>query len=125
MHTKVRFIDSKRSPFFSTVTKRVNEYVKENNLSKHANLEMVLKTIFFLSGITIFYLMILSNQFGLWTMLGLAIGIGAFSAFIGFNVCHDAIHGAYSSNKWVNKALGLVFNVIGANAYVWSITHNK
>ena len=58
-------------------------------------------------------------------MLALAVGIGAFSAFIGFNVCHDAIHGAYSSKSWVNTSLSLVFNVIGANAYVWSITHNK
>lgn len=86
---------------------------------------MIFKTVFFLSGIIIAYGMLISGQFGLWTMLFLSIAIGAFSAFIGFNVCHDAIHGAYSSKKWVNKSLGLIFNLIGANAYVWSITHNK
>ena len=125
MHNKVRFVDANKSPFFATVTKRVNDYFKQNNISKHANTEMILKTIFLLSGVTIFYIMILSGEFGLWTMLALSIAIGAFTAFIGFNVCHDAIHGAYSSNQWVNKSLGLVFNIVGANAYVWSITHNK
>lgn len=125
MQNKIRFIDTKRSPFFATVTKRVNEYFKENNLSKHANTEMVLKSVFFLVGIVAFYLMIMSGQFSVWAMLGLSIAIGAFTAFIGFNVCHDAIHGAYSSKKWVNKSLGLIFNLVGANAYVWSITHNK
>lgn len=125
MNHKIRFVDKERSSFFATVTKRVNDYFKHNNISKYANYEMVLKTIFFLGGIIVCYGMIMSGQFGLWSMLLLAVLIGAFSAFIGFNVCHDAIHGAYSSHKWVNKGLGLVFNIIGANAYVWSITHNK
>lgn len=122
---KLRFTDVQKSSFFSTVTKRVNNYFKQNNISKHANGEMIFKTVFFLTGIVVAYGMIISGQFGLWTMLLLSIIIGALSAFIGFNVCHDAIHGAYSSNKWVNKSLGLIFNLIGANAYVWSITHNK
>jgi linoleoyl-CoA desaturase len=57
-------------------------------------------------------------------MLGLAIVLGMFKAFIGFNVCHDAIHGSYSSNEKVNQAFALVFNLIGANASVWKVTHN-
>src|SRR5690606_4166446 len=122
---KLRFTDVQKSSFFSTVTKRVNNYFKQNNISKHANGEMIFKTVFFLTGIVVAYGMIISGQFGLWTMLLLSIAIGALSAFIGFNVCHDAIHGAYSSNKRVNKSLCLIFNLIGANASVWSITHNK
>jgi linoleoyl-CoA desaturase len=47
-----------------------------------------------------------------------------FSAFVGFNICHDAIHGSFSGNKRVNKLFSLVFNLVGANPYVWSITHN-
>jgi linoleoyl-CoA desaturase len=82
------------------------------------------KTIFFLSGTVILYLLILSNQFSPVVMLVLAILLGMFAAFIGFNICHDAIHGSYSNNPKVNKVLSLVFNVIGANAHVWSIMHN-
>jgi linoleoyl-CoA desaturase len=85
---------------------------------------MIFKTVFFLGGMAFLYGLILSNQFAPWTMLLLSILLGMFAAFNGFNVCHDAIHGAYSSNKKVNKVLGMVFNILGANAYVWSITHN-
>lgn len=46
-------------------------------------------------------------------------------ACIGFNICHDALHGAYSTNSKVNKSLGFLFNIIGASEYVWRITHNK
>ncbi|MEP6465839.1 MAG: acyl-CoA desaturase, partial [Parafilimonas sp.] len=40
------------------------------------------------------------------------------------NISHDAVHGSLSSNKSVNKVLGYSFNVIGANSYMWNITHN-
>jgi linoleoyl-CoA desaturase len=124
MSQKLRFIDTKRSEFFATVRNRVDNYFSENSISKNANAAMWGKTIFFLSGLVILYALIISNQFSPLVMLLLSILLGMFAAFIGFNVCHDAIHGAFSKNSKINNALGLVFNVIGANAYVWSITHN-
>ena len=124
MIQKVRFIDKGRSEFFSTVRQRVDAYFADNKISKNANAAMVVKSIFYLGGLVFFYALILSNRFGPWEMLGLAVILGMFAAFIGFNVCHDAIHGSYSANPTVNKYLGFIFNVIGANAYVWSITHN-
>lgn len=124
MTQKIRFVDTGKSEFFATVRKRVDAYFKDNNISKNANAAMWAKTAFFLSGLVILYALIISNQFTPPVMLGLAILLGMFAAFIGFNVCHDAIHGSFSANPAVNKVLGLVFNVIGANAYVWSITHN-
>ncbi|HEY8402102.1 MAG TPA: acyl-CoA desaturase [Cytophagaceae bacterium] len=124
MFQKVRFVDPKKSEFFSTVKQRVDAYFKENNISKNANGLMYFKTAFFLTGLAVLYVLIISNIFSPLIMLGLAILLGMFAAFIGFNVCHDAIHGSYSSNPRVNKILSYVFNIIGANAYVWSITHN-
>jgi len=124
MARKIRFQNRNRSLFFPTVRKRVDAYFKENNIPKHANGEMYFKTVFFVGIALALYALILSGQFSAWQMFGLAGLLGAFQAFIGFNVTHDAIHGAYSSNKWLNKSLGLLFNVIGGNAYVWSITHN-
>lgn len=47
-----------------------------------------------------------------------------FTAFIGLNISHDAVHGSLSANKSVNKVLGFTFNIIGANSYIWNITHN-
>lgn len=129
MLNKVRFIakdrDSIEGKFFATVKQRVDSYFKENNISRHANLEMVLKTVFSLgSFVSLYALLMLNTSMNIWLMLMVAISFGILKAYIGFNICHDAIHGGYSSNKKVNKVLGLWFNIIGANAYVWSITHN-
>jgi linoleoyl-CoA desaturase len=103
---------------------RIDQYFKEQGISKHANLEMVLKTIFFLILFVSLYALILLEVFAGFYQILLAMMLGMTMAFIGFNICHDALHGAYSANKKVNKTLGFLFNVIGANAYMWNITHN-
>lgn len=56
--------------------------------------------------------------YGLFALLGLLV------AGIGFNVGHDALHGAYSSRSWVNELMGHSFTIMGANPYVWKSTHN-
>lgn len=124
MQAKVRFVDKNKSMFFPILKKRVEEYFETNNVSKHANGAMVWKTTFFLGGFCLLYGLIISNQFSPLAMLGMAIVLGMFAAFIGFNICHDAIHGSYSSNPKVNKALSYLFNLVGANYFVWQTTHN-
>ena len=124
MSSSIKFIDSTKSQFFSTVKQRVDQYFKERNLSKNADGLMYFKTVFYLGGLITFYSLIMFGEFSLGTKLLFSVGLGTFAAFIGFNICHDAIHGSYSSNDTVNRTLGFLFNVIGANSYVWSITHN-
>lgn len=124
MQSKVRFIDKNKSLFFPTLKRRVEDYFETNKISKHANTEMIFKSVFFVAGFFLLYGLIISNYFSPLVMLGLAILLGMFASFIGFNVCHDAIHGSYSSNPKVNKALSYLFNLVGANYFVWQTTHN-
>ena len=124
MEQQLRFVGKNNQQFFATVRKRVDAYFKGNNISKHANAEMYFKTFFFFGGVIFFYSLIMFGNFSPMAMLGLAIVLGMFQAFVGFNVSHDAIHGAYSSKSWVNYIIGLTFNILGANDYVWRITHN-
>lgn len=124
MPPKVKFINTQQSSFFSTVRSRVEAYLKEKGCSKHANRAMWGKTIFYLTLTLGLYLLILSNLFGAWAMFGLALLLGVSCALIGFNICHDAIHGSFSANRKVNKALSFTFNLIGASPYVWNLTHN-
>lgn len=49
---------------------------------------------------------------------------GLGTAGIGMCVMHDANHGSYSKNKFINQALSLTMNMIGANATSWRIQHN-
>jgi linoleoyl-CoA desaturase len=124
MYQQVRFADKGRSAFFATVKKRIEDYFVKNNISRHANAEMIFKTVLFLGGFIASYLLLLLGNFSTPVLLLLAVFIGVLGALIGFNICHDAIHGSYSSNLYVNKTLSMVFNIIGANPYVWSISHN-
>ncbi|RPD47023.1 acyl-CoA desaturase [Hymenobacter sediminis] len=124
MTRPLKFTNVTRSTFFATVRERVDVYFQSQQLSRHANGAMWAKTIFFLTAFVGVYALIISGLFGPWAMLGLAGVLGACCAFIGFNICHDALHGAFSANKHVNKGFSLLFNLIGANPYVWTITHN-
>ncbi len=124
MTTKLKFNNTKKSAFFATVRNRVDSYLKESGSSKNANNAMWYKATFFVGGFVALYLLILSGWASIWGMLGMALVLGAFAAFIGFNVCHDAIHGSFSGNGKVNKGLSYLFYLIGANPYLWNISHN-
>jgi linoleoyl-CoA desaturase len=124
MSPKLKFINTNNSTFFAATRQRVEDYFKQNGISKHANRAMWMKTIFFLSGFFLLYGLIISNLFAPWIMLVLAMMLGAFAAFIGFNISHDAIHGSFSASKTVNNILSYTFYLLGANPYVWSISHN-
>ncbi|MGK2864280.1 MAG: fatty acid desaturase family protein [Chitinophagaceae bacterium] len=124
MNQPLKFLDKKKSRFLATLKDRVASYFDNSSLSRHANRLMVFKTIFFISLMIMFYTLILMEIFPLYVQLLMAILLGMTMSFVGFNVCHDALHGAYSSNKKVNKGLGFIFNIIGANTYVWNLTHN-
>ena len=110
--------------FGPEVKRRVAAYFAGRDLSDKANGTMVAKTVLLLAVTFGSYLVILSNQVPLWGMLGLTVLMGIGIAGLGFCVAHDALHGAYSHRPAVNRALGLVFDLLGANGYMWKITHN-
>ncbi len=125
MQKKLRFTGKDQALFFPTLKKRVDAYFTENKISKNANAEMVFKSIFFGGGVIALYSLIMFGGFSPWVMLGLAILLGMFKAFVGFNISHDAIHGSYTTNKRLNEIIGKIsFNTLGGNDTVWRTTHN-
>jgi len=124
MNTRLKFKNTTKSLFMATIRERVDQYFETSGSSCNANGVMWIKTAIFLGGFIVLYGLIISNVFSAWIMLPLAMLLGMFCAFVGFNVCHDAIHGAFSANSVVNKIFSAVFNLVGANPYVWTITHN-
>ena len=126
MVSKLKFVDSKKSRFYSTVKERVEQYFVVNNISKNANTEMYFKLAFYLLGTLGCYITIVSGILlpNLWLMFGFCLLSGFFGAMIGFNVSHDAIHGSLSSSTKINKLISYSFCFIGANPYMWNITHN-
>lgn len=122
---KVKFNGRNQPGFYADVKKEVDLYFKSKGISKNANAEMIFKSVFFLGSLVGLYLLIIFGGFSMMTNLLMAILLGMVQAFIGFNVSHDAIHGSFSSSRKVNRIMSYTFNLIGANAYVWSITHNQ
>lgn len=110
--------------FHADLKERVKLYFLNNKISKFSNGKMVFKTIFILTFYVLSYILLISNQFSPWFLLVLAGVHGFFTALIGLNIAHDAVHNSYSSNKRVNRYLGTLFNILGANDYVWRLSHN-
>lgn len=121
---KIIFDNQKNRDFSKIVKKRVNAYFSENNLSKFANAAMIRKTVLLFALYFGAYGLIISGVLPLWGMWAMCLLMGLGMAGIGFSVSHDALHGAYSANKTVNRLLGLSFDLLGANGYMWKITHN-
>jgi linoleoyl-CoA desaturase len=122
--TTIKFAGTQRD-FSATLNKRVNEYFKTNNIAKHGNNEMLIKTIFMFTLYLLPYSLILTQavtgSFGL-VMMVVLMGLG--QAGIGLSVMHDANHGAYSHLNWVNKVIGYSINMLGACAFNWKLQHN-
>ena len=111
--------------FFRTLNSRVNNYFKENNISKNGNWKLDLKTIILFTLFTAPYIIIVSTpdlHFGIFILLSLVIGIGM--AGIGMNVMHDGNHGSYSNKPWVNKIMGGSIYILAGNVYNWQVQHN-
>ena len=121
---RVRFNNKKDKDFISELRSRVDNYFTQNNIPKHANRAMVIKTVILFAFTYGAFALILFAHFPVWATLCLYMAMGVGSAGIGFNVGHDALHGSYSDNRAVNTWLGYCFNIIGANDYLWKIKHN-
>ncbi|MBI4421450.1 MAG: acyl-CoA desaturase [Gemmatimonadetes bacterium] len=110
--------------FVEELKARVAAFFEANGLSTKANAAMVVKTFVMMAALAVPYALILSNVFPPLAMLALAMFMGVAVAGIGFAVSHDALHGAYSSHPRVNALVGLTFDILGANGYMWRIMHN-
>lgn len=109
-----------------TVKKRVDEYFKQNNISKYGNYKMVLKSIAMFSFYLLPYFLLVTNTFSNgFVQIGLCIFMGIGMSGIGLSVMHDAVHGSYSKNQKVNKLMSFSMAFIGGSALNWQLQHNN
>ncbi|MEM9919167.1 MAG: acyl-CoA desaturase, partial [Bacteroidota bacterium] len=120
-----KFNRKDQADFYPILRKRVNKYFEDNQLSRHYDGRMIRKTVLILSCYLLTYALLLSNAFDPIYLLFFAIAHGFFTALIGLNIAHDAIHGAYTASPRLNKIIGLSFNIIGANDFMWKCSHNN
>jgi linoleoyl-CoA desaturase len=121
---KVRFTNKDKSKFFSTLRTNVYDYFTENNISKHANTGMVLKTIILMGVYFVPYALMLIFHVPNLLLFAFFLLMGTGMAGIGMSIMHDANHNAYSSNATVNKWVGYSLNLMGGAVFNWKLQHN-
>lgn len=121
----MHFIKDDTSGFYLCLRRRIRSYFREQQIPITGNGTMQWKIYLLLTTNFIVYFFLLTFHqhyavfYGLWTVLGL------IHCLIAVNIAHDAVHNAISKKRWVNKILCYSWNLIGANEYVWKITHNQ
>ena len=121
---QVRFIRPEKNSFRNILTQRVRAYFNDNNISNKANSKMIFKTFGMLALYFTPFILMLTLNVGVWFVLACYFLMGVGMSGIGMGVMHDAIHGAYHSNRIVNQIIGSTIYLISGNAATWRIQHN-
>ncbi len=120
----VKFNNKAQKEFATTLKQRVDDFFSTNNRSKYGGFGLILKAVLFTAMYLAGYFLILSNQFNIYIMWAIAAFMGISAAGIGMAYMHDANHGAFSKNKFVNRLFGLSIEFLGARSLNWKIQHN-
>jgi linoleoyl-CoA desaturase len=107
------------------VRQRVDAYFRQGKgRLKTGSWQMFLKTAVILTCFGTVYVLLVFFARTLWQALPLAILLGLSTAEIGFNIAHDAGHGAYSKTRWINKSAAVMMDFAGSSSYIWFWKHS-
>jgi linoleoyl-CoA desaturase len=120
---KVTF-DNRDNQFYISLKAAVDQYFAAKQKKKTGDWRLYLKTITLISAAIIIYGSLMFFKMSALPALTLCGLLGYVFACIGFSVMHDANHGSYSTKPWLNDALGLTANALGASSYFWKQKHN-
>jgi linoleoyl-CoA desaturase len=122
---KPKYKKADDAAFYPLLRKRIRAYFQESGLKPKGGKEVTIKTVALLLLYVSTYLLMISNWFSPFGTLLMAISFGIINVLIVFNIAHDAAHNALFPNAKLNRILTYTFNMLGANAYLWDITHNQ
>jgi len=112
------------SGFSQALSQRVDDYFQTRRISRHANLEMISKTILGFALWIGTYLWLMTGRLSSLAVVAMYVVHGFAQLYISFNIAHDANHRAYSKSPRVNRTLACVFDLVGVSSYMWRLLHN-
>ena len=115
--------EPKYGEFYKDLTNQINQYFKENNLSKSGNLLTKIQFFAVWSVLILSWLVLFVLKPHLWVsiwfypVIGLCVG----------NLClfgHDAVHNTFAKNKFLNKLAKYSLNFLGGNSDYYYYKHS-
>ena len=116
--------DPQQKQFLTTVRKRVNNYFRENGISKKGDIGLHVKAVIILTIYAAPFVLILALPINAWLALLLVIIMGIGEAGIGMSVMHDGAHGSFSKKRIINSLCAGTMYLLGSNTLNWKIQHN-
>ncbi|HJT76709.1 MAG TPA: acyl-CoA desaturase [Gemmataceae bacterium] len=111
--------------FQGALRRRVAQYFRRTGRRPRDCPRMYLKTAIIFAWFAASYGLLVFLAGTWWLAVPLVISLGLAMAAVGFNIQHDAGHGAYSDRGWVNKLMALTLDLLGGSSYVWGRKHNS
>ncbi|HRZ43381.1 MAG TPA: acyl-CoA desaturase [Bacteroidales bacterium] len=125
MDYRITFNQHLDAEFTHALKGRADAYFRDNGISRYGNRIMHLKSAAMLAMYILPFVGIVAGGFPVWLCMVMYAIMGVGLAGIGMSVMHDANHYAYSDNPEVNRIMGMMIFILGADAYNWKIKHNK
>jgi linoleoyl-CoA desaturase len=109
--------------FQAELKRRVDEYFRRTGKRRRDSPQMYIKAALILSCFAASYALLTFVVATWWLAVPLAVLLGCSTAGIGFNIMHDAGHGAFSRHRAVNKIMAWSLDLIGGSSYFWRWKH--
>ncbi len=121
---RVKFAPAKADPFSEALRAEVAAYFASGKGSTRGDSRMYLRALLAFALAVCSYALLVGPWLPMVARLLPALVLGVAVAWIGICVGHDALHGTFFRKRGLNRVLGMSFDLIGANSYVWKLTHN-
>jgi len=120
----ITFAKTETHPFYKELRREVQAYFRDQGLRRTGEARLLRKSIGVLAVLLLPYALIVTVPMPGWTMLLLCILMGFGMAIVGTNIMHEGCHGAFASNRWLNRLAAGSMYILGGNKLVWQTSHN-
>jgi linoleoyl-CoA desaturase len=115
----------KDSAFTIAVKEQVKELIKADPRGRFAGPAEITKALALISIGAILYGLILHGDFSFATRAVLVLAFSFSTLILGLNVMHEAVHGNFTRTPWINKLMGMTFDLYGISSDLYSIKHTQ
>ena len=104
--------------------RRVDDYFKRSGRHRRDMLQWYIKAASILGLFVVSYLLLVFVVSAWWQAVPLTIVLAIATGGIGFNIMHDAGHGAVSQYRAINRLMAHSLDIVGGSSYLWRWKHS-